>query len=97
MLPTQTDPFGWPLSQLHHYIVRTAEPISWSDIPQVAVFPILPLGIQAYLLQYPNTRIWRTAVGVVGIYLMMGAWTGYRFACMLPHRFEKEHEKEADE
>jgi hypothetical protein len=82
MLPTKEDPFGSLLSPLHHYILRTAEPISWTSVPQLAIIPLLPLGIQAYLLQYNNTRIWRMAVGVVGVYLMMGAWMGYRFTCM---------------
>jgi hypothetical protein len=79
MLPTKEQPFGPLLSSLHHYILRTAEPISWSNVHQIAVIPMLPLGIQAYLLQYSNTRIWRMAVGIVGVYLMMGAWIGYRF------------------
>lgn len=82
MLPTKEEPFGPLLSSLHHHILRTAEPISWSNVHLVAVIPLLPLGLQAYLLQYDNTRIWRMAVGVVGVYLMMGAWMGYRFTCM---------------
>lgn len=40
---------------------------------------MIPLGIQAYLLQYEGTRMFRMAVGVVGVTLMINAWIGYRF------------------
>lgn len=29
------------------------------------------------------------AAGMVGIYLMMGAWIGYRFTCMSSHQRNK--------
>ena len=79
LLPTPEQPFGPFLSPLHHYILRTAEPIALSNAHQVAVVPLIPLGLQAYLLQYEGTRIWRMAVGVVGAAWMMNAWISYRF------------------
>lgn len=78
-LVTPDDPFGPFLSPLHRYILRNAEPITWSNAYQVALVPLAPLGLQAYLLQYAGTRIWRAAIGVVGCTLMLNAWVGYRF------------------
>lgn len=78
-LPTRYDPFGPLLSPLHHYVIRTAEPITWPNAHQVALIPLLPLGLQAYLLQYEGTRKYRIAIGLVGLSLMVNAWIGYRF------------------
>lgn len=79
LLPTRDDPFGPILSPLHHHILRTARPITLSNAHQVALIPLLPLGLQAYLLQYNGTRIYRIAAGLVGVTLMVNAWIGYRF------------------
>lgn len=80
MTLSQGSEFGPLLSTLHHHIIRTAEPITWSNVHQVAVVPMIPLGIQAYLLQHEGTRPYRLAVGVVGVTLMLNAWFGYRLA-----------------
>lgn len=84
LLPSPEQPFGPLLSPLHHYILRTAEPITLSNAHQLAIIPLIPLGLQAYLLQYEGTRIWRMAVGMVGVTLMMNAWMSYRFVRKSP-------------
>lgn len=78
LLPSSQSPFGL-LQPIHGYIVDHAQPICLANAHRVVILPLLPLGIQAYLLQYHNTQLYRVAIGAVGVLLMLDAWRGYRF------------------
>lgn len=87
-LPTPSRPLGL-LNPLHARIIAQAQPITLANIVHVGVLPAIPLVIQAYLMQLEadgtgrykrnDLRKWRMGAGVVGVGLLVRAWTGYRF------------------
>lgn len=75
---SEPSPFG-PLQPLHEYILRSAHQLTFTNAHHILLYPILPLFAQSWLLQYPATRPYRLAVGVVAVYLSVDAWFHYRF------------------
>jgi hypothetical protein len=78
LIPSDSRSFGL-LQPMNTYILEHAQPLTWSNWPNLLLWPIIPLGIQALLLQYEGTRGARAALGVVGLGMMLYAWAGYRF------------------
>jgi hypothetical protein len=77
LIPSGSAPFG-PLNPLHEYIIAHAEDITLGNAVYALGIPFAPLGLQAFLLQHEGTRVWRGAVAVLGLALILRAWTGYR-------------------
>jgi hypothetical protein len=77
LIPSESAPFG-PLSPLHEYIIAHAEDITLSNAVYALGIPFAPLALQAFLLQREGTRVWRGAIAVLGLVLILRAWTGYR-------------------
>ncbi|WWC87713.1 uncharacterized protein L201_002605 [Kwoniella dendrophila CBS 6074] len=75
---SSSSPFG-PLQGLHEYVIENAVGISWQNWYHLFVIPLVPLYGQALLLRSENTRLYRIAVGTVGISLIGRAVTNYRF------------------
>lgn len=71
-------PYG-PLQPFREYILSHSVPITWQNLPYAALLPIIPIGLQAYLLQSGGTRVWRIALAVLGLSFLWNAVTGYRF------------------
>jgi hypothetical protein len=79
LLPWSAAPYG-PFTPLHHHILAHAIPITRENAVWALVAPFSPLGVQAFLLQYRGTRMWRAAIGVLGVLMILRTWMGYRFA-----------------
>ncbi|EIW69062.1 hypothetical protein TREMEDRAFT_15322, partial [Tremella mesenterica DSM 1558] len=71
-------PFG-PFNFIHEYNLSHAKNLTFTNWPCLYVIPLIPLGVQAYLLQFENTRRWRLALGALGLGLIVKAWCDYRF------------------
>lgn len=74
---TFSGPYG-PLQPLREYSLANARPITPYNIAYLLI-PLIPLGLQAYLLQFKGTKGYRAALGMLGIGLMSSAGIGYRF------------------
>lgn len=72
-----SSPYG-PLQTLHEQIISTAQPVTPLTVHYFA-YPIAPLFIQAYLLQFQNTRKYRLPFGLISAYFVWLVWKGYRF------------------
>lgn len=77
LIPSESAPFG-PLNPLHEYIIAHAEDITLGNAVYALGIPFAPLALQAFLLQHEGTRVWRGAIAVLGVALILRAWTGYR-------------------
>ena len=72
-------PLG-PFNPIRDYILTHAQPLTTTNWPYFLLLPIAPLGVQAYLLQFENTRKWRVAIAVGALGLMGKTYSSYRFA-----------------
>ena len=70
-------PYG-PLQPLRDYSLAHAQPVTPQNVAYL-VIPLLPIGVQAILMQYEGTRLYRAALGVLGLGLMIPAGLGHRF------------------
>jgi hypothetical protein len=77
VLPSPSAPFGF-LEPLHRYIVDNAQPIN-STNASVLNYSTALLCLQALLLQFPNTRPLRAALGVVALAVSVATWSSVRF------------------
>ena len=81
ILPTSEAPFGI-FNPLHSYILNNASPITTTNWPKVLILPTLPVAIQCYLLQYPNTKSYRIGIGALGVTALLQTWGNHRFTGM---------------
>ena len=79
ILPSEEAPFG-ALEPLHRHLLK-GDSVSVSQAPAV-ILALTPLGIMAYLLQFPGTKPYRLAIAPIGILLL--------FKTLLSHRFTGE-------
>ncbi len=77
-LPTSEAPFGF-LNPLHAYVLNNAGPITSTNWPRVLILPLVPVTVQCYLLQFPDTQLYRIGIGAVGVTGLLQTWTHYRF------------------
>ncbi|WVQ94491.1 hypothetical protein IAU59_001570 [Kwoniella sp. CBS 9459] len=78
LLFTPTTPFG-PFTPIREYALANSSPIDGSNWYHLFIFATTPLYVQALLLRYEGTRIYRSAAAVLGIYLLWNAGLHLRF------------------
>lgn len=66
------------LQPLHSFILDRAKPIHIGNAHKL-LLPLAPLGLEAFLLRYNGTQLYRVALAGVTIVLMLDAWSGLRF------------------
>lgn len=77
VLPSQSAPFGF-LEPIHRYLVDNAQPFNTATA-SVLNYSTGLLFLQAWLVQFPGTRLLRVAVGVLGIWVSFATWSTVRF------------------
>ncbi|WVF66882.1 hypothetical protein IAT40_001625 [Kwoniella sp. CBS 6097] len=78
LLFTPSTPFG-PFTPIREYVLANSTPINGGNWYHLFIFATAPLYVQALLLRYEGTRIYRSAVAVIGIYLLWNAGLHLRF------------------
>ncbi|OCF34666.1 hypothetical protein I316_03709 [Kwoniella heveanensis BCC8398] len=78
LLFTPSTPFG-PFTHIREYVLANSRPIDSNNWYHLFILSTAPLYVQALLLRYRGTRLYRSAVAVLGIYLLWDAGLHLRF------------------